>query len=155
MKIEIHESRDSDVIAKLNQTVQNLHVKEYPQYFKEYDYNSVKVVIDELLSKDNWFSFIAYWNAEPVGYVLFYIRHYQENTFRYAYKAIHIDQISVSRKYQRTNIGTLLMDRVEEFASEKKIDQIELTYWDRNIHAKKFYEKRGFVSNFHFVVKQC
>ena len=35
-----------------------------------------------------------------------------------------------------------------------KADQIELTYWEKNIHAKNFYRKHGFEEMTHFAVKR-
>jgi diamine N-acetyltransferase len=154
MRILIKQNRDPVQLAVLNETVQNIHFREYPEYFKPYDYNSVLGSMKESLAKDNWHSFLALDENTPVGYLLFYIRDYKENPFRKAYKAIHIDQICVRPDYQRKNIGTLLMDAVENFARELDIAHFELTFWEKNIHAAQFYKKHEFKRVKNFVVKE-
>jgi len=105
------------------------------------------------LVKENWFAFIAHDNDIAIGYILFYIRKYQENPFRYAYTGIHIDQISVLESYQRKGIGSSLMAKAEEIRKTVGSNQLELTYWDKNTEAKGFYSKKGFNDNFHFVAR--
>ena len=153
MSIEIQETRDAAVIAELNRTVQNLHARKYPTHFKPYDYSAVLEAITASLTQDNWFAFVAMVDGQPAGYVLFYIRDYAENPFRYAYRGIHLDQIAVKEEFQRQNIGSRLMDNVEEFARKRGLSRLELTYWDKNTEAGNFYTKRGFDHGLHFVIK--
>ena len=154
MNIRIIKSKDSKIIAEINKTVQNLHVAEYPEYFKTFDNKAVNEGISKILNDRNWYSYIAYADEIPAGYALFYTRQYNENPFRYKYRGIHIDQICVAEKYQGMNIGSLLVDKIEKFAIKNKMDQIELSYWEKNSSAKKFYNKHGFEEISHFAVKQ-
>jgi ribosomal protein S18 acetylase RimI-like enzyme len=154
VKIRITESRNAETIAEINKTVQDIHETEYPEYFKSYDKKAVSEEITKTLDNEDWFSYIAYDNEIPIGYALFYKRQYNENSFRHKYTGIHVDQICVISEYQRRQIGTLLMNKIEEFAVEENVDQIELTYWEKNIHAKKFYEKQGFEETMHFAIKR-
>jgi len=148
------ESKDAGIIAEINKTVQDIHETKYPEYFKTYNNKAVDREIRKTLHDDNWHSYIAFADDAPVGYALFFTRQYNENPFRHKYKGIHIDQICVTKKYQRMNVGTLLLEKIEEFAVRKKMDQIELLYWEKNIHAKKFYKKHGFKEMMHFTVKR-
>jgi len=154
MKISIEQTKDATILAKLNKTVQDLHAREYPQYFKPYQYDFVEKEFKENLAKENWFAFVAYDNAIAIGYILFYIREYKENPFRYSYTGIHIDQISVLESYQGKGIGSSLMAKAEEIGKSVGSVQLELTYWDRNIEAKNFYRKKGFIDNMHFIVRK-
>ncbi|MBN1697281.1 MAG: GNAT family N-acetyltransferase [Spirochaetales bacterium] len=154
MNIEIKENNNTDIIARINKTVQDLHTGAYPEYFKQYDYKAVRQGVADMLADKHWHSFIAYADDIPVGYLLCFIREYTENPFRCAYRGLHIDQMCVLEDYQRHNIGSMLMARAEEFAAELKLDHIELTFWDKNIHAKNFYQKYGFGEAMHFVIKK-
>jgi GNAT superfamily N-acetyltransferase len=153
MQLRVIESKDPHVIAKLNETVQKLHKERYPEKFKEYDYNLILTAMEEIKGKDDWFSYIAYDGEKPVGYILFYIREYLENPFRYSYKGIHIDQLCITDEYQGCGIGTALLKIAENRAKEIGASQIELTFWDKNIEAKEFYMKKGFAEGTHFVIK--
>jgi len=154
MAIAIRETKDAAIIAELNRTVQNLHVQKYPEYFKPYDYQAVLSSLAEILARENWFAYLAEAEGQPAGYVLFYIRNYAENPFRYAYCGMHIDQIAVKEEFQRRNIGSLLMDKVEAFAKSRGVSQLELTYWDKNVEAGNFYAKRGFGQGTRFVIRK-
>ena len=109
MSITIIELKDANIITMLNKTVQNLHYEKYPEYFKAYDYQAIRKAIEELLVQDNWYSYVAYDDNTPIGYILFYVKEYKENPFRYSYKGIHIDQLSVIKEYQNIGIGAVLM----------------------------------------------
>jgi len=154
MHIDIVASKDAEIIARLNHTAQRLHAQLYPNYFKPFDYTVVKKAIENSLSQENWFAYIACDATKPVGYVIFFIRTYEENPFRMAYKGIHIDQISIEEDYRHCGIGTLLMQKVEEIGKKEGAAQLELTYWDRNGAAKEFYTKQGFEEGMHFVIKK-
>jgi GNAT superfamily N-acetyltransferase len=154
MKITIEQTKDASLLARLNKTVQDLHAREYPQYFKPYQYDVVEKEFEENLAQDNWYAYVAFDDSIAIGYILFFIRKYQENPFRYAYTGIHIDQLSVLESYQRKGIGSKLMNKAEEVGKIVGATQIELTYWDRNIEAKAFYDKKGFEDYLHFIVKK-
>jgi ribosomal protein S18 acetylase RimI-like enzyme len=154
MPIIIKQNNDAKPIAELNKTVQNIHCAAYPNAFKPYDFNAVLAYFFGVLKKDNWHSFLAFDGTKPIGYVVFYIKDYQENPFRYAYKSVHIDQICVESNYQGNGIGSLLMDEVAQFAKVNGIRQLELSYWAENNHAKSFYAKQGFQTMHYFVTKE-
>ncbi len=154
MSITIVESKDVNIITMLNETVQNLHHEKYPEYFKAYNYENIRKVIEELLVQDNWYSYVAYDDKKPVGYIIFYVKEYKENPFRYSYKGIHIDQLSVIKEYQKRGIGSLLMKKAEDKGKADKVSQLELTYWEKNTEAKDFYRKKRFEEGMHFIIKQ-
>ena len=154
MNIRIIESKDARIIAEINKTVQDIHELKYPKYFKTYNGKAVGEGIRTTVHDDNWYSYIAYADDTPAGYALFFIRHYEENPFRHSYKGFHVDQICVRNEYQRMNIGARLLEAIEEFAMMNMMDQIELTYWEKNIHAKSFYRKHGFEKMMQFTVKR-
>jgi GNAT superfamily N-acetyltransferase len=154
MHLEIRESRDVAVITRINEVVQNLHAREYPHYFKPFNYQEVYQNMQETLAKENWHAYVAFVDEVPAGFVLFFIRDYKENPYRYSYRAVHVDQICVLNEFQRSGVGSNLMDAVEQFAREKGMDQLELTYWERNSQAARFYRKKGFAPQVDFVVKR-
>jgi len=151
MDIRIELNKNPSILAELNKTVQDIHFNAYPYIFKPYDYESILVFMKETLAKDNWYSFVAFSDDKPVAYALFWIRNYKENPFRKSYRAIHIDQICVNTEFQNISIGSSLMKSIEDFAYKNKIHQLELNFWEDNIHAKNFYDKYGFKKMTHFI----
>ncbi len=153
MQLEIKESHDIAIITRINEVVQDLHAREYPNYFKPFDYPEVYRAMQEALAKENWHAYVAFAGEKPAGFVLFYIRDYKENPYRYSYRAVHVDQICVLNEFQRGGVGSCLMEAVERFAQENSVDQIELSYWEMNSQAAEFYRKKGFKAQVSFVVK--
>ncbi|PKL13924.1 MAG: GNAT family N-acetyltransferase [Spirochaetae bacterium HGW-Spirochaetae-8] len=154
MHLEMKESRDAAILTTINEVVQNLHAREYPQYFKPFNYQAVHQALQEALAKDNWHAYIACIDGIPAGFVLFFIRDYKENPYRYSYRAVHVDQICVLQEFQGEGVGSFLMDAVERFARENGVDQLELTYWEKNSQAARFYRKKGYEPQVNFVVKR-
>ena len=154
MKIMIEETKDADKIAKLNESVQNLHYERYPEYFKPYSYESVLQYVKEQLSKDNYHAYIIGDQNNEYGYVLFFERNYMENPFRKAYKGIQIEHICIKKEYRNIGYGNKLMDSVQEYANKIGATQIELSYWELNTEAERFYKNAGYKRNISFVVKK-
>jgi ribosomal protein S18 acetylase RimI-like enzyme len=154
MSINIRFSNEVDIIAKLNEPVQELHKKLYSEYFKNYSYLETKWHIQKQLADENWKCLMAAYNNVDVGYALFFIREYKDNPFRNSYKGIHIDQISVLGEYRKKGIGKALMNEIYKYAEEKGATQIELLHWEKNEEAKLFYEKQGFETQMRFIIKK-
>jgi len=154
MNLAIELSKDAKAIALLNEPVQELHYKRYPEYFKPYSFEETHQYFLKQLEADNWFCYVVSENEKPIGYGLFFIREYKENTFRKSYKAVHIDQICILEKYRNQGIGKALVKKMEDFGRTMNASEIELTYWEKNIEAKGFYKLMGFESHVDFVSKK-
>ncbi len=154
MEIRIEPTTDPLVVASLNQGVQSLHAERYPEYFKPYDREAVLEHCQKQLKEPLWFCDLALADSVPAGYVLYFLRNYGENPFRYAYKGVHIDQICVAQEYRGKGLGRALMAKVESKARELGASQLELTYWDKNHEAGTFYTGEGFSPGFSFVVRR-
>lgn len=144
MNIEIIQKKDYSIIAELNKDVQDLHCNMHPSIFKPYDYEAIRKGFYEYISKENFHSFIAYHEEEPVGYILVCIRDGKETPFKLPCRSLYIDQICIKNEYRHKGIGNKLIDHVKNFAKEQGINRIELTVWTTNHMAKGFFKKAGF-----------
>lgn len=151
--LRIEPTTDARVIARLNGTIQEHHRRLYPETFKPHAEEEVEAFVAKQLQDTTWHCLIARHGDQEAGYVLFYLRDYQENPFRRAYRGVHIDQISVLPAFKRKGIGKALMAEVEAFARREGVSQLELTYWERNDEARTFYEELGFEPRILFVTK--
>lgn len=154
MELHFRLSKDAEYIAGMNKAAQELHYTLYPEYFKPFSYNETAEFLKNQLQEEHWFCFIASYDGKDVGYALFYIRDYQENPFRKAYRGVHIEQISILPAYKRKGLGRGLMREIEKFALQEKASQIELTRWELNKDAKSFYDAIGFETYMRFLVKK-
>ena len=69
MRLEIKESRDVAILTRMNEVVQDLHVREYPHYFKPFNYQEVYQSMQEALAKENWHAYVAFAEDQPAGFV--------------------------------------------------------------------------------------
>ncbi len=57
---------------------------------------------------------------------------------------LRIDEMVVDRAFQGQNIGKMLLDELNSFAEERKINVLEVTVGYENRPAREFYLKNGF-----------
>lgn len=137
-------TKDPQVLAGLNKPVQDLHHQKYPQFFKPYDEEVCVAFFQRQLEKPNWVVFLVEIDGKNAGYASYFVKDYQENPFRKAYKSIYVDQVCVLDKFKGKGIGKHVMQKIEEDAKEVGISHIELSYWELNKEAKGFYEHLGY-----------
>ncbi|MCP8970695.1 GNAT family N-acetyltransferase [Ectobacillus ponti] len=149
MKITV--TKDYEVIAKLNEPVQNLHADLYPDRFKRFAYEPVRDFVMGMMHDPNSV-FLLLEDEGPLGYAWIEFRTYQESLFRKAYQSVYVHQISVS--VQHKGYGSALMNHIYEMARSRGIGRVELDYWCDNSVAKEFYRKQGFVKYRELVYKE-
>jgi diamine N-acetyltransferase len=154
MPIDLRLSKDAELAARLNESVQRLHFERYPGYFKPYSFEEARAFMARQMAEEGWSCLVASSGGEDLGYALFFIRNYAENPFRKAYKGVHVDQICVAPGHRGEGVGAALMDGIEAFARSEGASQLELTYWEANVEAAGFYAHRGFETNFRFVARR-
>lgn len=152
MDIQVKHEEQAEVLARLSESVHNLHRGWHPSIFREYNYEVTVNLFRELLSKDHVTSFIAYKGVEPVGYVILVVRYYDVPLYSQDHRSIYIDQMGVADGFQRQGIGRALMDKVQTFAQEQGIGRLELSVWVDNSEAIEFYRQMGFTD---YLVNMC
>jgi ribosomal protein S18 acetylase RimI-like enzyme len=149
MDLEIKFEKNVEVLARLNKFVHDLQRTWHPTIFREYNYETMYKMFDEMLQKDSIYSLIAYSSNQPVGYVILVVRNYDNPLFCEGHKSIYIDQMCVIEEHRNEGVGKIMMEKVKEFSQVKGIKRIELSVWADNVNAIKFYEKMGFDKYLH------
>lgn len=152
MKIE--QTKDFELIAKLNKPVHDLHCSLYPKYFRKYNFEEVKELFKQLMKNRDFIFLIVKEKKEALGYAWIEIRHYHENVFNKEYQSIYVHQLSIVPSKKNKGFGTFLMEEIYRFAQRQAIDLVELDYWVDNKIAKEFYKKHNFIKYREFVYKQ-
>ena len=141
IKIEIPKTEDIRDINKLAKQVQKLHVNWRPDLYLDLEQ---VIQIDELEKKIELKQiYIAKFNDEIIGYIMFDIIEKTNNIMRYR-KQLNIDAICVDEKYRGKGIGTYLLNYTKEIAIENNCTDMYLTVNEENKDAIKLYEKFGF-----------
>lgn len=146
MTINIIETTDANVLAILNHDVQEIHYNIEPKIFKPYSEEGMEKLFENMLKEDEVNAYLAYYNDEIAGYMILTRKEQKESFFRFAYSAIHIDQICVEKSYKGKGIGKALVDFAIEHAKRLNIDRIEMNYWTQNANSGEFFRSQGFES---------
>ncbi len=144
MNIQIIPTKDYDAISKLNEAVQALHHKLYPDDFKKFDLNSASKYFKEILASNDTYAFLAQVDDVPVGYILCMVYTRKENEIQYEKKVLHIDQISINNEFRKQGIGKKLMNKAFELAKDLRVVEVQLDHWVKNEEASIFFKQMGF-----------
>ncbi|MGG0186802.1 GNAT family N-acetyltransferase [Bacillus rhizoplanae] len=152
--MKINETNNYEIIAKLNEPVQNIHASLYPQHFHPYHYDAVKDFFQNVISNPNFIFLLLEESNQSLGYAWIEIKNYPGNAFKKPYTSIYIHQISILETYRNKGYGSQLLDYIYKIANNKNINMIELDYWLANTTAKQFYAKNEFELYREFIYKK-
>ncbi|MFP7737917.1 GNAT family N-acetyltransferase [Priestia aryabhattai] len=144
--MKISRTFDADMIAKLNQSVHQLHVELYPQHFQKYDVHQINKFFKEMMEYDRFIFLLAKDEGQHVGFAWLELKQYSQTVFKKAYESIYVHQINIVEQHKNKGFGSDLMKEIYSIARKKDIHTIELDYWSDNTIAESFYEKEGFVA---------
>ncbi|WP_276357681.1 GNAT family N-acetyltransferase [Cohnella caldifontis] len=151
--MQIIQTSESEVIARLNKDVHDLHVALYPAYFKEYHFESVNEFFKNAITNPRYLFYIIKDDDQYFGYAWIELREYSENVFMRANKSVFVHQLCIRKEYQGRGLGLMLLNKIDQFARDHGINKIELDYWIDNKIAEHFYQKSGFKEYRRFVYK--
>ncbi|GIN72773.1 N-acetyltransferase [Bacillus sp. J14TS2] len=151
--MNISQTNDFELVAKLNKYVHDIHANLYPEYFKVYNFEEIKSFFQKIIDKEEFIFFLLEDDDKPLGYAWIEFKCYPDNPFRKAYKSVYVHQISISEAQRKKGYGSMLMDKIIEMAKLNGMNKIELDYWGNNEMAKNFYKKNDFVQYREFVYK--
>jgi len=152
MKITIENTTDALELAKLNESVQNIHHELYPEKFKPFNLFGVQKAFVQLLLSENVHAYLAKYEGEVAAYLLCIVLERKETEFQYRQSVLLIDQVCVLEKYRRKGIAKELLKHSVELAQENDIKEIEIDYWEKNRSAYAFFAANGFENQKHKMV---
>ncbi|MBD8070660.1 GNAT family N-acetyltransferase [Bacillus sp. PS06] len=150
----LSQTRDVELIAKLNKHVHDVHVEQYPEYFQEYNYENILAFYQGIINKEEFLFLLLEDFSQPIGYAWVEMKNYPETAFKKEYKSVYVHQISISYNYRNKGYGSILMEEIYSVARSNGINRVELDYWTNNLIAIDFYNKNGFVTYRELVYKE-
>jgi len=126
MNLKINKAMISDIDELIFCNKRNL-----PIYYKSEDYIN-------FIKNDNFITLIARIDNKIIGYIIGEYS-FQKNLF-------HILSFAVDQDFRRKNIGSILMNRIINYAKYKfiNLNYSSLNVSEHNYKAIKFYETNGF-----------
>jgi diamine N-acetyltransferase len=152
--MEIINTQDYKVIAKLNKNVQDVHVELFPEYFTPYNYEPVRDYYKEIMKDPKQIFLLVKEGSNPIGYVWMTLRDSAETPFKKASISLYIHQISIEKNNSNKGAGSQVIAYIEQLGIELGATKLELDYWIDNTIARNFYKKMGFVINREVVHKE-
>jgi diamine N-acetyltransferase len=121
------------------------HRVNHPEMFIKPDgYARAKEYIEEVINDDSKSLFVAEVESKVVGFAECFV--VKSSSFPVIRKRewVQLDNIAVKRDYQNHRLGSLLLDKVLEWAKNKGINRVELKVYSFNLKAVNFYAEKGF-----------
>lgn len=147
MNIKVREAiiNDYEGLCEIYRELDELHRLNHPELFvKPDDYARAKEYVSEIINDNDKALFVAEADAKVIGFAECYIL--KSSSFPVIKKRewIQLDNIAVNSDYQNCHIGSLLLEKVIEWAKFKEVSRIELKVYSFNRNAIEFYTKKGF-----------
>jgi len=132
---------DIEKILSLEDQVFEIHLKARPDCVKNksINYENLKNNIEGNQKK----IFIAEGNDEIIGFCIVRMYEIKNHPIFHDMTNIEIEDICVDEKHRKKGVGKRLFEEVKLFAKNNNAKFIELTVWEFNQNAKKFYENMG------------
>lgn len=136
-------------IKRLKKEQFNEYKNEIEEIHNENVFPNNGYLIDEDYITDADSIFVALYNNKVIGYISINILVYEPDEgddiwIEIEKENIQIKQIAIKKEFQGLKIGTILLNKVKEYAKSKNINTIYLYAIKQNRKAHKFYEKNGF-----------
>lgn len=142
--MQIIETTDLDTLARLNRYVHEPHVAQQPDFFKPYDFATVRAFFAKMVGKDQHQFLIAELDGEAIGYVWIEYFRRPESAFNFANTKVRVHHLCIVDDKQQQGFGRQLLLEVERRALAQGIHKIDLDYWMSNDGVDVFYERLGF-----------
>jgi ribosomal protein S18 acetylase RimI-like enzyme len=142
MEIRTANIMDIEKILHLEKQIIELHMNARPDWFggkSPLNHDFIKSIIEG----DNGIIFVAETENEIIGYCFASIHEIKNHDVFHDMKYVEIDDLCVDEKCRQKGIGRKLFEKVKIFAKEREAKIIELSVWEFNQNAIKFYENLG------------
>jgi diamine N-acetyltransferase len=130
---------DYDVVHQIQRQVHEIHTKERPDHYKMADTTLDKEYFNNLIEGDNTKVFLLE-EDQPIAYTILTIKQTKERPILIPKKVVYMDDFGVDRKYRGKGLGKQFFAKIVEFAKSIEADSLELSVWEFNEDAIKFYE---------------
>jgi len=133
--------KDIDKILSLDKQVFELHIKARPDWINKNPQNND--YIKNIIESKNGKIYVAENENEIIGYCIINICESKNHYIKHDMTNIEIENMGIDEKYRKKGIGKKLFEEVKKYAMEINAKFIELSVWEFNQNAKKFYEHMG------------
>ncbi|MCZ8517036.1 GNAT family N-acetyltransferase [Paenibacillus filicis] len=134
----------------IEQNVREIRVTDYHDiYLLNQDFNpnlhvfseeKVKEKIEIITKKTKDIIFVCEQNNEVIGYI-----HGSPYELLFSASLVNVLGFVVKEKYRNQGVGSMLIERLEQWGKNNGFSGIKLLSHPSRIHAHRFYERRGYM----------
>jgi ribosomal protein S18 acetylase RimI-like enzyme len=139
---------DHQAISRLYAQVDGLHARGRPDAFQEPSEPRSISFLKERLAEVDAAMFVAEIDGAVVGFVFVKLGRPPVDPMHRPRVFAYVEEVVVLAEHRHRGIGKALVHRVEGWARDRKVDQIELVVWEFNEEARKFYESIGYATSY-------
>ncbi|WP_156791382.1 GNAT family N-acetyltransferase [Bacillus sp. SG-1] len=139
MQIREATKSDYEVVHQLQKQVHAMHVKERPDHYKMTDTTLDQEYFNNLIDGENT-RVLLLEEDQPIAYSIITIKYPTERPILMPRKVVYMDDFGVDSKYRGKGMGKVFFEKILEFAKSIEADSLELSVWEFNEDAVKFYE---------------
>ncbi len=141
MKIREAKIEDLKQITIIQEQIQDLHLKERPEIFKEKNMNMIEQELIQIMNSKEETIIVAVDEKSIIyGILIYKIKEIKNHINLQDSKILWVDDIGVNEKYRKNGIGKKLMEEAENIARLQKCNRLELNCWSFNKDALEFYK---------------
>jgi diamine N-acetyltransferase len=136
---------DYEAVSALYAQLVRVHARALPQFFQPAQSPALtQKVFAEVLANEQAAFFVAEQQGTIIGMIHCYVRTTPAMAFVVPRRLVHIEDLVVSEQVHHQGVGQALTERVQHWAWEQGITEIELDVWEFNTAARGLYEKLGY-----------
>ncbi len=139
------EARDLRGIARLLEQILEVHAKGRPDLFRSGGRKYTDEEISALLEDPSRVVLVADLEGTVAGYAICIWEEIPQSHALYPVKTLYLDDLCVDEDLRGRGVGSLLYDRVVEYARKEGAYRVTLNVWSFNSSAAGFYEKKGLL----------
>lgn len=147
MNLKVREAIANDYIdiCSLVVEVHNLHVKNRPDVYLEVESPFLKEQFEELINSNSTKLFVVENtdNKDLIAYCIVNIMTTPCLPILIQNRFAYIDDFCVKDSYKLNGVGKLLFQHIVNYANSNGASSLQLTAWEFNQDAIKFYEAMG------------
>lgn len=138
------EFRDIDVLTPLLREVQDLHVANRPETFRELGADEIAEMLRAALENPSTKLWVAAVDGVARGYLTAVVRQIPQGPYSFERTWIELDSIGVHRSHRRQGVARALVKAALAHAEGAGIREVELASWAFNRGAHEAFRKLGF-----------
>ncbi|MCL2213164.1 MAG: GNAT family N-acetyltransferase [Oscillospiraceae bacterium] len=138
---------DFPAIFEIAKQVQDIHHGARPDVFREeYFGEDIEACLkweEENLDDNHMRTFVCEKNDKIIGFVVAEIYCWVDHPNHNDMAICRITNFCVDKSERNKGVGQMLFDHVKSYAKENGTERLELTVWNFNEDARRFYERQG------------